>query len=98
MPRLLWLTVGSILVSLRKRHDTPREAIDHDAVECLVQCLLYHFGVGFAALQQVNDLLELILYLVHQKIGIIVVLIHLVQQFVIRVKCFAPFSFKHQAV
>ena len=37
-------------------------------------------------LQKVIDLLELVLYFVHQKSRIVIVLIHLVQQFVIGVK------------
>ena len=32
-----------------------------DAADRLIQRVLYHFNVGFAALQQVDDLLELIL-------------------------------------
>ena len=58
------------------------------------QRFLHRIGVGFAALQQVDDLLKLVLYLVHQKSRIVIVLIHFVQQFVIGVKCFhRDFSF-----
>ena len=50
-----------------------------DAADCLIQCFLYHFGVGFAALQQVNYLLDFVLYLIYQKIRVIFVLVHFVQ-------------------
>ena len=40
------------------------------------------------ALQQVDDLLEFVLYLVYQKNWIVIILIHLVQQFVIGIKGF----------
>ena len=59
-----------------------------DAANCFVQLFLHHFGVGFAALQQVDDLLEFVLYLVYQKNWIVIILIHLVQQFVIGIKGF----------
>ena len=38
-----------------------------DAADRLIQRFLYHFGVRFAALQQVNDLLKLVPDLIHQK-------------------------------
>ena len=42
-----------------------------DAADRFVQFLLHRFGIRFAALQQVNDLLKFVLYLIYQKIRIV---------------------------
>ena len=50
-----------------------------DSTDCLVQCFLNDFGVGFTTFKQVDDLLELVFYLVYQKCGELVISVHFSQ-------------------